>query len=250
MSNFKIGYNHAGFTAVASSTDSGYYAYNLNVYDKPKRRWQTSTVTTQNIVLDTSSSPTINAIVIYDANFVSITLQGNASDSWTSPSWSQSYSLVYDGRTDKYKLWADLTSSPKSYRYYRIVMTTAVESTFKIGSVMLCKDVWEMSVNPSHPYSVEMDNKVKENEFETGEIEEIVLGDVKWKGTVAWDVIREAEEPDFLTLLQMPKGTAVCLFENNSDNGKCYICRRKDPVTIQYAESLTRKIPSITYTEV
>lgn len=103
----------------ASSTRAGFPASNLSLND-PEVVWMADAFSGDvNIVFDFGSAAAINQIWLNNANFLAVTIQANASNSWSSPSVSKSVTLAADD-VGVVKGFFDL--SEIAYRYVRIVI--------------------------------------------------------------------------------------------------------------------------------
>ncbi len=81
--------------------------------------WKSTGDTSENIVIDLGSATQATVLILHGHNFTSgatITLEGNATDSWGSPSYTSTFSTI----TDPLVLYLDQT-----YRYFRIAMADA-----------------------------------------------------------------------------------------------------------------------------
>lgn len=256
--NFCIAYGALAYDTTASNEDAVYPASNLQDYSHPKRSYRSTVTSSVNIVCAMASPSSVKAIVLYDCNFTSVTIQANATDVWTSPSFSQTYTIGQDVRTLMGKIFIDLRSNALTYQYVRILIPSVGgaqsiidgASYFRIGSVMIAGTVLEFQVNPSWPYQYTIDMPIKTNEFETGGFEQVELGYSRWKASFGWDVIKPNEESDLHTLSQIPRSTCVAFWENMGNTYHTYLCRRMDPVKITWSQYQVMKADSINFREV
>lgn len=127
------------FTATASSSQTGFPVTNIQNLD-PQIRWKASTyLADQSIVFDFAAPAAPSAIFLNKCNFAGAVVQGNTSDSWGTPAFTQAISLVKDRCLNR-KGWFALTGF--SYRYMRILIAAGQtldnsESTPAIGNVLL-----------------------------------------------------------------------------------------------------------------
>jgi len=99
-------------------------------------RYRSSALETPNtILIDFGTAQAIDSFVIYDHNFtsgVTLTLEGNATDAWGGPSYSESVSYAADKITF-------YLSSAQTYRYFRLEVIDAANSDgyIEIGEMFL-----------------------------------------------------------------------------------------------------------------
>lgn len=109
-------------TITASSSAAGYPVSNVALVD-PGKVWQVNTFGSGNnawFMVDFGAAKALNALFLNNCNFASATIQGNATDSWTSPSFSQSVSL---GRDDCQVRKGFFALTGFNYRYLRGLIT-------------------------------------------------------------------------------------------------------------------------------
>ena len=88
--------------------------------------WRTTGDTDENVVIDFGSAKQVTAVGIFGHNLTSgatVTLQGNASDSWGTPTYSQALTIVTDSLSDvipKICFFLDQT-----FRYFRLRLQDA-----------------------------------------------------------------------------------------------------------------------------
>lgn len=111
----------AASSITASSTKTGFPASNLALYD-PDVLWIAAAFSANvTLVFDLGAAVPINQIWLNNANFLSVTLQANSANSWSSPAVSKSVTLA-DDDVGIIKGFFDLSET--SYRYVRIVIPT------------------------------------------------------------------------------------------------------------------------------
>lgn len=129
------------YTPVATNVSSAYPATNLGVLSEPFRTWRSSNVTTPTaVVLDfgAASHGAIKAFSFEGANFSSLLVEGNATDSWGTPSFSEAVDVsgvnTWQGR--RFKVHVSVASFSGSYRYARLTPSSpaAGATYFELGS--------------------------------------------------------------------------------------------------------------------
>lgn len=135
----------------ASSTLAGYAASNLLQYD-PDMIWKAASFAASvTLVIDLTAAASIKQIWLNNANFLSATIQANATDSWTSPAVSKAVTLAGDDVGIYKGLFA---LSETNYRYVRVVIpvqTLLFGDTLPwLGNVII-GDVEELVVSTWEP---------------------------------------------------------------------------------------------------
>lgn len=137
----------ADATVTASAEDTEYPAENLvaptntghlNLPSRPAKL----TTTSGSWVLDCGSAISPTAIALIYHNLIAglaVAIQGNASDSWGAPSFSQAITIPAwredDWPVSPFALLAG--SPPPSYRYWRLVITGTNDNPVQVGRLML-----------------------------------------------------------------------------------------------------------------
>lgn len=109
-------------TITASTSNAQYPVSNIAQID-PGRVWQPTTFTAPApawIVVDYGSAKSLTDLFLNNCNFTSATIQGNDTDSWTTPAFSQAVTLAKDDCQVR-KGYFTLTAF--NYRYLRILIT-------------------------------------------------------------------------------------------------------------------------------
>jgi hypothetical protein len=109
-------------TVTSSGADASFPVTNVQNL-KPMVRWVADAYAGDVwIKADLGSAKVLTAAFLNQANFPACKIQGNASDSWGSPSFSLDCTLVRDD-TDNRKGWFDLVAF--NYRWIRILIASA-----------------------------------------------------------------------------------------------------------------------------
>jgi hypothetical protein len=124
----------AGVTPTVStgSIDAAYPA--ANITDGNPAKPAKFTGAAGSLVFDFGAAKAMRFVAVFNHSCSAITLQGNASDAWGAPSFSQAFSILA-AREDGFSFnpWQDLTVPAPSYRYWRLVFTAA--SIVAVGEV-------------------------------------------------------------------------------------------------------------------
>lgn len=123
----------------ASTEVTAYEVENLQNIHRVQT-WRTTGITSENVVIDAGLGNTIApaSLLISYHNLTSsatVTLQGNATDSWGAPSFSQALTLDYNADT----IIVEVTGASTAYRYWRIVIadTTNTDTYLEIGRIFI-----------------------------------------------------------------------------------------------------------------
>jgi len=109
-----------------TSEDAGgvYLKANLAEPDRPFLPWRATGASAQRIVIDFGAATALDAIALIRANFLSATVQGNASNSWGSPSYSQAVTVARNPYNRRYQHLHAPTTGAFAYRYLSILIPT------------------------------------------------------------------------------------------------------------------------------
>ncbi len=236
MANFIFGYTFTAYSAVASSEDSNYPGTNLSIYGFTKRHFRSLVSTAVTIVFDFTTAKALAGVMLHDINFTDVFIEGNATDSWGSPAFSQQFTPAKDERTERYKLYATLTGFNYRYMRLRIPAQTPVDglSVFKIGTVVCLDTILEISESPDWSYDYSADEEIKVNEFESGGDERVNLGDLIWRGSFSFNPYIRTNEGELWTLNSIKKDENLVFFENLGDVSKVYLCRRDTKIKVTW----------------
>jgi len=148
--------NFITYTATANHADAVKVVSNVAINERPKRHARSANLTQWEIKLNMGSTgQVVQGLFINRVNFESMTIQGNDTDAWGAPSFSQSVTVYEDERVKRYKGLFLLTGF--AYKYVRLVVpvqdTTDTEAFYQIGNVIPLADATEFAKNPAWPYS-------------------------------------------------------------------------------------------------
>jgi len=133
---------YLNYTILSSDENSNWPASNLKIISSSTQAWRSPDTTESEIIIDLGGAKQDPTIGIYRANFDSVTIQGNTSDAWGSPAFSQVYSTSYDPEHFIYKLRKALGAS-FNYRYLRVLVTAQTPndqaSYFEAGVIFIAE---------------------------------------------------------------------------------------------------------------
>ena len=151
-SNLRILYNADAWDAAtitgSSEENSDLGAANL-VHDFIAVPWRTTGDTSENVVFNLGSAVKLTCFAIFAHNFSSgatVTLQGNASDSWGSPTYSQALTIATDA--DGNVLPRIVFFLDQTFQYWRLLVADATnpDGYIQIGRLM-AGEYYEMTRN-------------------------------------------------------------------------------------------------------
>lgn len=146
----------------AVSENASFPATNAAAVTSPNWPYKGSNAiaTTERLVYDFGSATALAAIIIDHVNVGSVTVKGNATASWGSPSWTSGTLTVSkdakDGRRKLYHVPTG-TGSPFNYRYLALepatTTTTDGSAVWRVGCLLALRTVTAWSQNHNFPYT-------------------------------------------------------------------------------------------------
>ena len=256
MANFLFGCNQLLTVSMltVSSEDVSYPKANMLDLGHLRRHYRSSVITEVTIVIDFLTAKACKLAFLNDVNFTDVYIQGNATNTWTSPSFNQQYAISQDKRVQRYKLCAILTGF--NYRYMRIKIPaqTPIDglSAFRIGSLFVTDTaLLTLSKNPSHPYEYQAPKaKPYVTEFLSGGAEKINRGDIKiWQGSFGFNYYERTAEDDLWSLDALDEDEYLIFYENMNDTSKGYLCQRDGAIRVSWDRPKTLNIANLTFKE-
>jgi hypothetical protein len=254
MGNFIFGYSlnkdnkFLDYTPSADSEDPIYPATNLKLYGNPKQKWQGLVATDTVITLAFGAAKTVLAIALIDVNFTACYITENGT--FRNPAVSGNLTIIEDTRTGRYNAYIALTAFNFANLKLHIPTQTPLfsETVFRIGSIV-CLDTSMVLTNNPREYDIEVDEKMKTNEFESGGYEDINYGDLFWQGTMNFNAITSTQETQFMTLNDLKKDQFLLFYENSGDTSRVYVCKRRTVIGVTSKPGSLKDIKSITFRE-
>lgn len=127
----------AGVVVTGSSETTDSPATNILKPGRPMLPWRTAAGGAQNVVVDLLTATTLTGIWLIRTNFSQVTIQGNATNVWTSPTFSRAFTISRNPWNFRYQLAVPLTGF--TFRYLRILIPsqTPVDGTaaYLLGGV-------------------------------------------------------------------------------------------------------------------
>lgn len=241
-----IGRNLVDYTIEdASSENANWPAANLLVFDKRIRYWKTTVATDSYVVIDLGSAMALKAVGVIDVNYTSCKIQGNATDSWGSPSFdSGTITIAKEKLTGLYRLhFIDLSGF--NYRYLRLFIptqsTTDGASVFRTGVLAVSVDSEAFLYGAIQRMSMTRNQAISIEEMHGGGQEKAQNG-APYAG-ISFDIRRLRKSADFTQLTDQLVSigeTELILFSPNdalieeTNSGQySFIMRRTSPPVIE-----------------
>lgn len=158
MTQYVTATSFASYTPTASSAQTAWPVTNVSSITRPHRVFKTSAAagTAQAIVLDFGATQTVKALMLDRCNVSAVSIQGNATNSWSSPAYWATATISQDTLDGRYKLFHDLTAASFSYRYCRIhpngTATLYGGTVWELGSIAVMGTVSIWGTNMGFPY--------------------------------------------------------------------------------------------------
>lgn len=255
MSNFKFGYDFIEPTVeTPSSEDSGKPWSNAADYNRLRRHYRSLVQTEVTIVCNFGAAKALVGLFLNDVNFTAVTIQGNATDSWVTPSFTEDFTVAKNVLTQRYQIYCALAAFNYQYLRIKIPAQTPADglSVFRVGTRVFILTQLELARNPSMGYARRAGYPAPiVNQFLSGGRELISQGDYKiWSGTFSFDNIEWEHEPDLWTLDAFQPDDPVVFYENLGTNSHAYLCRKDDPTEVSWPRHGVAKSSAVAFTEV
>ena len=257
MSTFQFAYNFINITdamVTVSGQDTNYPKANMLNLANLRRHYRSLVTTETTVVIDFGSARAVAGLLLNDVNFTAATIQGNATNVWTSPSFSLSVTISADERVNRRKSFTQLTAF--NFRYLRVVIPaqtpTDVLAYFRIGTLVCASSLLQLSSNPSYPYSYQAAYpEPKEVRFPTGGFEQVDMGSYKtWSGSFSYNVAVKTSVTDLWTLDTLKPTDYIVFAENRGDSSKSYLCKKRGSIEIDETHHNIYKSNVINFEEV
>lgn len=219
------------YTPTARSADSDYPVTDIDEKWSLTRTFKAADATANDwlIKLDMTSAQTVASILLNHVNFTSVTIQGNATDSWGAPSFTTTISISKDPIVQRYKAFIPLTAF--NYRYLRIFIPTGQTPTddtvWYVGGLVALDSYTELSRNAS------MFDRTAEIPNETVEIGGNVKDSVDTAAmlglecSLGFSKRKQTDESELWTLNALSNSTPMVLYENLSDTSQAWLVRKE-----------------------
>lgn len=247
-----------GTSAVSSRNQDSDHPDN-NICDfrhlKKDYRAQDATLDDWLLKIDFGAAQTLAALFLNDVNFNKVKIEGNATDVWTSPSFSETFNIGLDDRVQRYKAYLTPTLT-FNYRYLRIYIpadATKVWSlpVWAVGSVAALESVITLSPNITYGYEYDSDIEVNDKDKLSGGKERSGRGtNLKWTGEIPIGRRTPTDEAQLWTLNALNRAEPHVLYENEGSTQYAYLCWREGPVRITREANRRIQAAPIRFTEI
>lgn len=213
------------------STDTGSSVNFLSTLLDPWLGWRaTGLGSSHTLVVDFGATTALAALVLDNLTTALVTIEGHASNSWGSPSFSDAAIAVSQDRTDdRYKLYRTLSSFNYRFMRLRTTSTATVDSSrgFGFGTFAALSAVSDF---PALEFPVwDRVDPANEHPKAGGNASHVSLGKPFAQITIGQQYLREAEKAGFEALGQRGRHLPFVWYENLGDSSRVYICRRSGP---------------------
>jgi len=247
-----IGYNLlsniSGLLLTPSSSDSNYPIANTLNYRNLLRHWRSATANEVNIVGTWGSQRMLTAIMLNDVNFSSVTIQGNNTDVWTSPAFSQTFTVSIDTRVNRRKIYCVLTNF--TYTFFRILIPAQTPDelgVFRVSSIVPVITQLTLTQNPDWGYIWGINTPdARVLTFPSGTSERNSRGNIqRLSVSMNFDPFEKTYESEIYTISKIDKSEPFTFFENLNDTSKCYIVYRNTDIEVSWKHNNTISISRI-----
>ncbi len=141
---FRILYSAASDLTTATITSSSDGSSNTDdnaVDNRVGKVWRTDSDTDEWIKWDLATAKDVDCVAIFNHNLTSsatVTIEGNSSDFWSPPTFSETLTLVSDSDSNVIARIGHFLASQQSYRWWRLKVTdpTNPDSYIQIGRIV------------------------------------------------------------------------------------------------------------------
>lgn len=110
----------AAASVIGSTAAAAFPAANVKSPERPFQPWRSTGLGVQSLVVDFGAAVVLNVVAPIHANVGTVTIQGNATDVWTSPAYSQTQAIGRNPWNTRYQ--AAHLPVGFTYRYLRLLI--------------------------------------------------------------------------------------------------------------------------------
>lgn len=249
MGNYITG---TAFATIASGTaataNSSFPLSNaINSITKPHRPYKSTSAagTAQDIVIDFGATQTLAGIIFDRCNVGTVYVQGHATNSWSSPSFTGTALITQDTLDGRYKAYVDMTTnggggfSATGYRYCRLrpagTATLYGGTVWEIGSLAFLTAATTWDSNAGFPYGRTFLQATDPGAKTGGGGEPAALGNPYCQITLASEAMGTAMQPTMDALMRAGQHQPIVFWQNQGSSAEVYICRRVGVVRVDKA---------------
>jgi len=232
-------------SGTANAANSSFPLSNaINSVVTPFRPFKTSTAagTANDVVIDFGATQVLSAIVLDRCNVGTVLVAGNATNSWTSPSFSGTISVTQDTLDGRYKTYADMTGGAfysTGYRYCRLrpagTVTLYGGTVWEVGTFAFLGTVTTWDSNAGFPYGRQFMQAVDRGAKLGGGGEPAALGNGYCQLLLASEAMGTAMQSTLDALMRVGEHQPIVFTPNQGSSAEVYICHRVGVVRIDKA---------------
>lgn len=255
---FKIASERAGHfkepvRTIGSAAQSLFPTTSIYDYLHPYRqaRATANTSGTTYFGLDFGATFTPAAIIVGNVNVNSIKIQGNATDSWGTPSRdSGALTVPQDPLTGRYNYIYEPSSWSTNTRYLRVVSNTGTTTdgtgVFALGYMLALGTLTTLATPFTDPLDEAPLEATLANDLVGGSSEVVTIGKVRAEFQLAQSAFPNDNDAEIYALLRREgEGGAFVLFQNNNDRSRVYVVHRRGRSAISHLSPNLRRVSGI-----
>ena len=236
---------HTPAAITATTEDASWPASNVAQLTYPHRVFRTTSAagTAQRLIIDFGQTRTLQAWGIDRTNAGSVIVEGNATNTWGTPSYGATVAISQDTLDGRYKLYNPLTGTSfenTGYRYASIrpagTATTYGGTVWEVGSVWFAGTVSAWSENMGFPYRRTFLQATDEGVRLGGGASPTAIGNPYCRITLATQAMTESTmRPVLDGLMRAGRHVPLMFYVNDASTAEVYICRRVGEVGVDRA---------------
>ncbi len=242
-------------TVTASSENASFPGDNVLVYGRPGKEYRSGDTAETTLVLDFGAVAQVGGLYVGEVNFEDLVIQGNDTDSWSSPAFSQAVTVTLDVLTQRRKGFFLLTSF--EYQYLRLVIENQTRTDgaafYRIGVVLAVGSAAALAYNPSWGYEYGAQKMYKRIETESGSVETVITGlKSRWRGVLDFDT-RSGFEPTVEAWNAEDPGSVFLFYENgwnSGDSARAWLAKLEGEIRIGQPQYGKMQLGQMTLVEV
>jgi hypothetical protein len=244
MGNFVTVTSFLSVSGTAATAATNFPVSNaLTAITKPYTVFKTTGAagTAQDIVVDFGAAQSLETIIVDRSNAGSVIIQGNATNSWASPSYWGTVTLGTDTLDGRTKSFIDLRNSSfdsTGYRYCRIrpagTATQYGGTVWEVGSILFSGTVTEWESNFAFPYGRVFLQNYDPGTKASGGAEPAAFGNPYCRLTLNTQAIGTAMLTTLDALMRVGPHAPVAFWRNNGGSAEVYLAHRIGEVRVDH----------------
>jgi hypothetical protein len=241
-------------TASTTNIDPVYPATRLFDLSHPRRVCRSLSTATTRIVLDLAAATAIQAFSLERVNFGNLLIQGHASDSWASPSFSENFGTAGRDSDDGRRKRLCLPTASFLYRYVRLTpsIPDAGATVYEIGAFGIWPVLTTLSTNIAVPYEKTLEDVADTITLGGGGEEVGTASPLRVRLGLQANVRRDdaLSMTQYRDLARAARNTVCLFYENMGDPTKMYHLRRTGAFTFSRSIGAVEQIRGAQFLEV